>query len=142
MASGSASPTGAGPGRAAGAGGAMSLRAGRQRSLNRIERTLLADDPLLASLFGIFTRLARDEAMPSTESVAGRPRRLRPALAAAIAVTAAAGVIMLSLLLSGQQACPGSPSAGPAHMQPFRRQASCPAPAGPAAHAVPQHASR
>jgi hypothetical protein len=59
----------------------MSLRAGQQRSLDRIESTLLQDDLHLASLFATFTRLAREEAMPATERVTaggsgcGRPWR-------------------------------------------------------------------
>jgi hypothetical protein len=107
----------------------MSLRAGQQRSLDRIERTLLDDDLRLGSLFAIFTRLARDEAMPSIERVTAGPwrRRLRPALAAALGLAAVISVLVLSLLVPGRQACRGGAAAAPAHMQPFHagRQAAC-----------------
>ena len=41
-----------------------------------MERTLLAEDPRLGSLFAVFTRLTRPEAMSATEQV--RARRWRP----------------------------------------------------------------
>jgi hypothetical protein len=110
----------------------MSLRAGQQRSLDQIEHTLLDDDLRLGSLFAIFTRLAGDEAMPSTERVTAGPwRRLRPALAAAFGLAAVVTVLVLSLLVPGRQACQGGAAAGPAHMQPFRagRLAACRPPA-------------
>jgi Protein of unknown function (DUF3040) len=106
----------------------MSLRAGQQRSLDRIESTLLQDDLHLASLFATFTRLAREEAMPATERVtAGRWQRLRPALAAAFGLAAVVTVLVLSLLTPGRPACHGDSAAAPAHLQPFRagQQASC-----------------
>jgi hypothetical protein len=117
----------------------MSLRAGQQRSLDRIERTLLDDDLRLGSLFAIFTRLAREEAMPTTERVTAGPwQRLRPALAAAFGLTAVVTVLVLSLLVPGRQACQDGAAGAPAHMQPFRagRLAACRPPAwalGPAA---------
>jgi hypothetical protein len=78
----------------------MSRRADQQRSLNWIERTLL-DDLRLGALFEFFTWLTRDEAMPPTERAKARPwRRLRPAMAAAIGLTAVVSAIMLSLLLA------------------------------------------
>ena len=107
----------------------MSLRAGQQRSLDRIESTLVDDDLRLRSLFAIFTRLARDEPMPATEQVTAGPWwRLRPALAAAFGLAAVVSVLVLSLLVPGRQGCPGGAAARPAHMQPFRagRQATCP----------------
>jgi hypothetical protein len=111
----------------------MSLRAGQQRSLDRIESTLLVDDLRLGSLFAIFTRLARDEAMPLTERVTAGPwrRRLRPALAAAFGLAAVVSVLVLSLLIPGRPACPAGAAAAPAHVQQFRagRQAACPRPA-------------
>jgi hypothetical protein len=66
-------------------GAVMSLPAGQQRSLDLIASTLLDDDLVLASLFGIFTQLACGEAMPSTERVIAGPwrRRLRSALVGA-----------------------------------------------------------
>jgi hypothetical protein len=113
----------------------MSLPAGQQRSLDRIESTLLVDDLRLASLFAIFTRLARDEAMPATEQVTAGPwlRRLRPALAAAVGLAAVVSVLVFRLLAPGRQECPGGATVAPVHVQPFRagRQAAC-RPAGPA----------
>src|ERR1700729_3472632 len=118
----------------------MSVRAGQQRSLDRIESTLLDDDLRLGSLFAIFTRLASEEAMPVTERVIAGPWRqwLRPALVAAFGLAAVVSVLVLSLLVPGRQACQGGAAAGPAHMEPFRagRQAACRPPArslGPAA---------
>jgi hypothetical protein len=56
---------------------------GRQRRvLNRTEKMLLADDPLLGLLFAVFTRLTREDAIPLAERVeAGPGRLLRAALA-------------------------------------------------------------
>jgi len=111
----------------------MSLRAGQQRSLDRIESALLNDDLRLGSMFAIFTRLARDEAMPATERVTAGPwlRRLRPALAAAVGLAAVVSVLVLGLLVPGRQACAGGAAAAPPHVQSFRggRQAACPPPA-------------
>ena len=47
----------------------MSLPPSEQRALGGIEKTLLADDLPLGSLFAIFTRLTGHEAMPGTERV-------------------------------------------------------------------------
>lgn len=53
----------------------MSLHASRQRALDRIEHTLVAEDPGLGLRFAVFTRLTRDDAMPGTEQVQGRLQR-------------------------------------------------------------------
>ena len=50
----------------------MSLPASEQRALDRIEEALHAGDPRLRSLFMIFTRLTRHEAIPSTEQVSAQ----------------------------------------------------------------------
>ena len=47
----------------------MSLPTRQQRSLDRIERKLVASDPVLHSWFAIFARLTRDEEMPRIEEV-------------------------------------------------------------------------
>ena len=58
----------------------MSLPGSQKRALGGIEETLLADDLRLGSLFAIFTRLTRHEAMPWTERVEAGPwQRVRPA---------------------------------------------------------------
>jgi len=51
----------------------MSLPARQQRKLREIEGGLTGSDPRLRSLFGIFTRLTRGEAMPWFEEVPARP---------------------------------------------------------------------
>jgi hypothetical protein len=51
----------------------MSLPARQQRKLEEIEGRLSGSDPRLRSLFGIFTRLTRGEAMPWFEAVPTRP---------------------------------------------------------------------
>ena len=53
----------------------MSLPTRQQRSLDRIERKLIASDPVLHSWFAIFTRLTRDEEMPRIEEVRARLAR-------------------------------------------------------------------
>ena len=45
----------------------MSLSASEARALTRIERALLARDPVLRSLFSTFTSLTWREAMPAWE---------------------------------------------------------------------------
>lgn len=44
--------------------------------LNRIENRLRADDHRLSSLFAVFARLTRAEAMPAAERIEGGPWRL------------------------------------------------------------------
>jgi hypothetical protein len=51
----------------------MSLPARQQRKLEEIEGGLSGSDPRLRSLFGIFTRLTKGEAMPWFEAVPTRP---------------------------------------------------------------------
>lgn len=51
----------------------MSLPARQQRKLEEIEGGLTGSDPRLRSLFAIFTRLTRGEAMPWFEEVPVRP---------------------------------------------------------------------
>jgi hypothetical protein len=53
----------------------VSLPTRQQRSLDRIERKLIASDPVLHSWFAIFTRLTRDEEMPRIEEVRARLAR-------------------------------------------------------------------
>jgi len=47
----------------------VSLPACQQRALDRIESALQAREPRLASMFAIFTRMVRDEAVPARESL-------------------------------------------------------------------------
>jgi hypothetical protein len=78
----------------------MSLPASEERALTRIEQMLLARDPRLRSLFGIFTRLTGQEAMPATEQI--QPRRWRPhsVPVVAIVLALAVGVIVVTSLTS------------------------------------------
>src|ERR1700683_3469807 len=54
----------------------MRFAGSQGRVLDRMERTLLAEDPRLGSLFAVFTRLTRAEAMAAPDQV--RARRGRP----------------------------------------------------------------
>lgn len=84
----------------------MSLPASEQRALNRIEETLHVGDPRLRSLFMIFTRLTRHEAMPSTEQVNARPRAsLLRTIAVPIALAAILSGLILSSLAPARNAC-------------------------------------
>ncbi len=47
----------------------MGLPVGQRKNLDKIENSLRASDPRLASLFTIFTRLSQDEEMPALEQV-------------------------------------------------------------------------
>jgi hypothetical protein len=54
----------------------MSLSLGERRRLRRIERSLDGSDSRLTSLYSIFNRLARADAMPARERVGIRARRV------------------------------------------------------------------
>jgi len=110
--------------------GMMSLPASQQRKLGGIEKTLLADDLRLGSLFAIFTRLTGHEAMPGTERVeAGSWWRLRPAVLGTIALIAVVGLLLLSLLVPGRSMCTAAATSASMHIALLRagRQAACPA---------------
>src|SRR6266567_980159 len=47
----------------------MGLPVGQRKHLDKIESSLRASDPRLASLFTIFTRLSEDEEMPALEQL-------------------------------------------------------------------------
>lgn len=91
----------------------MSLPVSESRTLIGIEHELLSRDPRLKSLFTIFTRLTRHEAMPTIEQL--RRRRWHPPAGAVILLAMAliAGVIMLGALGSAN-GCSGR-SASTAH---------------------------
>jgi hypothetical protein len=55
----------------------MGLPVGQRKHLDRIESSLRASDPRLASLFTIFTRLNRDEEMPAMEQLRAGVAQLR-----------------------------------------------------------------
>jgi hypothetical protein len=84
----------------------MSLPACERRALDRIEKTLHAGDPRLRSLFMIFTRLTRHEAMPRTEQVSTRPRTsLLWTIAIPVALAAILSGLILSSLAPARNAC-------------------------------------
>jgi hypothetical protein len=83
----------------------MSLPASEERALTRIEQMLLARDPRLKSLFTIFTRLTRQEAMPVTEQLQPRRWRSRPGPVIAIVLALIAGVIVVSSLTGPARGC-------------------------------------
>ena len=68
----------------------MSLPVRQQRSLSRIEKALMADDARLRSHFAVFAKLTVNDAMPGTEQLMARRRRLllQPALFLPVAVRA------------------------------------------------------
>ena len=76
----------------------MSLPTAEERALTNIEQVLRSRDPRLNSLFSIFTRLTRQEAMPTIEQI--RHRRWRPQPGAVFLVAIAllvCGIVAASL---------------------------------------------
>ncbi|HLK78059.1 MAG TPA: hypothetical protein VKU77_30980 [Streptosporangiaceae bacterium] len=100
----------------------MSLPVSEQRVLDRIENALEGGEPRLRSMFAIFTRLTRDDAVPPTETLRARTR-LRLAwpdsgvtattMRAIIAVPVILGLITLCIFMainsSGAQGCRPAP---------------------------------
>jgi hypothetical protein len=106
----------------------MRLAASQDRALDRIERTLLADDPRLGSLFAVFTRLTRHEAMPATEQVrAGRWRPQGPVAAVSIALVILAGAVALALSAPSGQTCGATVTSSARSYTPSQAP-GCPAP--------------
>jgi hypothetical protein len=101
----------------------MSLPASEQRALDRIEETLHVADPRLRSLFMIFTRLTRHEAMPGTEQVSAR---LRSSLFRTTAIPIVLAAILSGLIL-GSLAPARNACVTPArsHSQSSSRMSGC-----------------
>jgi hypothetical protein len=87
----------------------VSLPAGQQQVLDRIETSLEGCEPRLKSMFAIFTRLTRDDGAPRTESLRPEGRRLRwirpdlglpGRLRAVIAVPLLLGLVALLVFMS------------------------------------------
>ncbi|HEY1346851.1 MAG TPA: hypothetical protein VGF54_17835 [Streptosporangiaceae bacterium] len=76
----------------------MTLPACQQRALDGIESALQAREPRLASMFAIFTRLAKDEAVPRTESLRAETHLRWSGLARLTATPRA--IVAISLVLS------------------------------------------
>jgi|SRR5215471_18121434 len=83
----------------------MSLSASEARVLTRIERALLSRDPRLRSLFSTFTRLTRQEAMPTWEQLRRRRRRAQPGVVIAIALAVAVAMVVVGAIVSPPRAC-------------------------------------
>lgn len=83
----------------------MSLSASEARALSRIEQALLSRDPSLRSLFSIFTRLTRQEAMPTREQIR-RNWRPQPGIMILVAIVLAVGMIIVGSLTASPRACP------------------------------------
>jgi hypothetical protein len=98
----------------------------RQRVLDRIGQTLVAEDPGLGLRFAVFTRMTRHEAIPLTEHV---PHRLQEVLRRAILVPLVAISLLALLAASGlipsRQACPAGPNAAAAGMSSASHAARC-----------------
>jgi Protein of unknown function (DUF3040) len=125
----------------------MSLPASQQRALDQIEKTLADDHPGLGPLFADFTSLVGNAAMPVTERVTARPRRLPwqrrmwPTVAGVVGLALVTVVLFtLSLTLPSRPSCTGTAVSIAARLQtvPTGSQAACatqpsaPAKTGPA----------
>jgi hypothetical protein len=102
----------------------VSLPAGQQQLLDGIETDLEGCEPLLRSMFAIFTRLTRDDGAPRTESLrpeSRRPRwtcldrRLTITVRTVIAIPIALGLVALFVFAAiNSSAVPGcGPAAAP-----------------------------
>ena len=87
----------------------MSLPVAQERTLTSIEQALQFRDPRLNSLFSIFTRLTRQEAMPTIEQI--RQQRWRPQPGAVVLVVVALLVCAIVVgSLSSAGGCGHSPT--------------------------------
>jgi Protein of unknown function (DUF3040) len=96
----------------------MSLPVSEARALAGIEHALLSRDPRLRSLFSIFTRLTRYEAMPAIEQLRRRPWHPPAGAVILLAIALIAGVIVLGSLGSASGCGPAQPSASTAAHSP------------------------
>jgi hypothetical protein len=112
----------------------VSLPAGQQQVLDRIESDLEAGEPRLRSMFAIFTRLTRDEGAPRTESLrpTGLVRWTWPdsgrsgPLHAAIYVPLILGLVALFMFLAiNSPATHGCRPAAEPHVAAAARSVSC-----------------
>jgi hypothetical protein len=112
----------------------MSLPTSQQRALDQIEKALADDHPGLGPLFATFTRLVGNEAMPVTERVTARPRRLPwqrrmwPTIAGVVGLAlVSVALFTLSLTLPSRPTCTGTVVSLAARTQPIPTgsQAAC-----------------
>jgi hypothetical protein len=95
----------------------MSLPVAEERALTNIEQALLSRDARLNSLFSIFTRLTRHDAMPTIEEI--RRRRWRPQPGALIlAVLALLVCAVIGGSLASAHGCIQAPATTAAATQP------------------------
>ena len=115
----------------------MSLPAGQQRVLNRIEAALQASEPRLTSMYGMFARLSAGEAVTHEKVAAWRLRWLRSgsAIYAVVLIPVMFAAVIIGSLLGGNArgatTCDVGYSVGGGPPQTGR--ASCPPGARPAA---------
>ena len=83
----------------AGSWGIVSLPAGQQQVLERIEADIEGCEPRLKSMFAIFTRLTRDDGAPRTEALPPRSA-LKSRMRAIIAAPLILGLITLLVLMA------------------------------------------
>lgn len=103
----------------------MSLPARQQRALERIDQTLATEDPRLGSLFAVFTRLSRNEALPRTEQITGRRGQfLRPAAAIPLMLLTLASMLVATWLIPSGHACPTTADVA-GHSLPVSTTARC-----------------
>jgi hypothetical protein len=79
--------------------GGVTLPAGQQRVLDRIEVDLEGCEPRLRSMFAIFARLTRDDEAPRTESLRPRARLAVPARSV-ITLTLLLGLVAVSVFMA------------------------------------------
>ena len=84
----------------------MSLPVWQRRSLDRIEQTLVAEDPGLGLRFAVFARLTRHEAMPLTEQVPHRLQQIvRRAVVLPLIVISLLALLAAGSVMPSRQAC-------------------------------------
>jgi hypothetical protein len=88
----------------------MSLPIAQERTLTNIEQALRSRDPRLTSLFSIFTRLTRQEAMPTIEQIQQRRWRPQPGAVVLLAVALLVCAIVVGSL-SSSGGCGHAPTA-------------------------------
>ncbi len=85
----------------------MMLPGRQQRALERIEQTLVTEDPGLGLRFAVFTRLTQHEAIPGTEQAPHRLQQvLRRAAILPLVLISLLGLVAASGLLLSRHACP------------------------------------
>jgi hypothetical protein len=104
----------------------ISLPVWQRRSLDRIEQTLVAEDPGLGLRFAVFARLTRHEAMPLTEQVPHPLQRfLRPAMTPPLMVISLLALLAAGSVMPSRQACQVGTHPAAGGMPPESHAARC-----------------